>query len=58
MITKKQLLNMLCDLAVELDDVKAEIIELKKEVHRPKPIARGTNTDGAKRKPGRPKKQK
>lgn len=58
MITKRQLLNMICDLASELDSLRDAICELEKEVRKPKPIKRGTNTDGIKRKPGRPKKQK
>lgn len=58
MITKRQLLGMICDLATELDDLRDDVRTLEKEVHKPKPIKRGTNTDGVKRKPGRPKKQK
>lgn len=57
MLTKNKLLGMICDLADELDEMHIRLKELETEVHKPKPIKRGTNTDGVKRKPGRPKKQ-
>lgn len=57
-ITKKVLLAMICDLNDEIDCLQNEIEDIKKTLEKPKPIKRGENIDGVKRKPGRPRKTK
>lgn len=58
MLTKRVLLDMLCGLSSEIDGLTDRVETLEKEVHKPKPIKKGENIDGVKRKPGRPRKQK
>lgn len=58
MTTKKQLLAMICDLSFKLDEVHRRIEQLEDEIYKPKPIKKGENIDGVKRKPGRPRKVK
>lgn len=57
MLTKNKLLDLICDLAADIEEAQDRIANLEKEVYKPKPIKRGTNTDGVKRKPGRPRKK-
>lgn len=58
MVTKKHLLAMICDLSGELDALYTRLTDIEHDLYRPKPIKRGTNTDGIKRKIKRPRKQK
>lgn len=58
MLTKRVLLEMVIELSSELEGLEDRIDTLEREVRKPKPIKRGENVDGVKRKPGRPKKQK
>lgn len=57
-LRKNHLLAMLLDLSDELLDLREKVEELEQEVHKPKPVKRGTNVDGVKKKPGRPCKDK
>ena len=57
MLTKNKLLDLMCGLAADIEKAQDRIANLEKEVYKPKPIKRGTNTDGVKRKPGRPSKK-
>lgn len=55
MVTKKHLLAMICDLSTELDVLYDRIKALEKEMKkREKALKKST----AKRKPGRPRKEK
>lgn len=57
MLTKNRILGLICDLAADIEETQDRITNLEKEVYKPKPIKRGSNTDGAERKPGRPRKK-
>lgn len=57
MITKKVLLSYIYDIWGEIDALESRIDKLEKESRKPKPIKRGTNTDGVKKKVGRPRKK-
>lgn len=58
MITKKALLNYIYDIWGDMEVLESRIDKLEREARKPKPIKRGTNTDGVKKKVGRPRKNK
>lgn len=55
MVTKKHLLAMICDLSTELDALYDRIKSLEKEM---KKREKASKEPTAKRKPGRPRKEK
>lgn len=58
MITKRKLQNYIYDIWEQLDRLETRLHKLEKETYKPKPIRRGVNTDGVKKKAGRPRKNK
>lgn len=58
MISKQNLLSMICDLTAEMDTINNELEDIRKEIKKLKKAKKTTDTTVVKRKPGRPRKQK
>ena len=56
MVTKKMLLTLIADLDMKYDVLYDRVKLLEKEMSKPKPVRRGENIDGVKRRPGRPRR--
>ena len=58
MITKKELMNMCFNLMDEVENLKIKVKKAESDIKKIKSCTCGKNTDGVKRKPGRPRKEK
>lgn len=58
MISKREILNMTFGIVDEVERLEEKVKKLETEVKKIKSCTCGKNTDGVKRKPGRPRKEK